>query len=953
MSLSHTVAHLRRPGSLRHLQICQEIGCVGIADATPASSSLQLSLSRIRNNGKPNKPLLFASGGRLASVRNSEEKVMQGSSSLVCKRETLGPANRGGRSIATLIERSLEKHKDRLFDCGASGQPVTYKEVAEHARSISETLKAAAAYLHVPLTLPSALGRAGADGQARHTATSTEDCTGSASTLKCRGKPLNRPTIGLIVPPNSVAILAHLVGVWQCGGVGLLFPFPDPACLPFVADSTAAAAASAANAAVLFAKGGKTLHTYRPDALFQGNTGPSVYAKTVNPNSLPFLNSQNNAHNRNGVAQLWEYQAAESRCHLLVVTPEVAPMAAEVASKLSIPICVLRTSWVRKSDGTNGAEEQRAPERDLWSVRGRVKLEVKAYVPEVFHDSSRTSRNITRWQLLEVTPHECTHAAADEESIAEVAAPATHFFQGPAAHAPRAVIYSHKALSDQVIRNKDLLQLNAEDHVVILHLPFFGSHRSGTGSQASSRMLCTPKGLVAVAMPAVAAGSTLSFLSSSDKIQDSLLPLPLQLQRLQDRLPQNEKIPRQPEQRQALLPLGCDIPEKTPWRCSGTTTRGPLVPRGNQEGLQVDFTGAYENTLEVNALQMWEKIASLHEDGRNTTRSRKQRFTSRDKATPELSRQATVLAMDAETAATMVQVIATERFQMEGTNEKAHVSGGSDASRFPTITSKDITRYKAAVKSLRLICICTDEGDLGASFSGRWSSSNKGGGIRIQSLLRSLQALAGPDTKILHLCSLTETGLLMVGGPLPDGSPGSRERGEKSDFGEPLQDHLSTGCKDSKTQCLDATDGEDRADFTGVVAPGIKVEIDDETDQLRVRSGHMAMGFHGRPRSTQESFDSAGLFRSSFGGSVVTNRRNDTDIIGCDRGEAEQRVELFKCVYSAAVPRLPLLHRLIASFKNSPKMESHIEGYVKKKPIAGRDWNNLHAPRKHWKKMFL
>ncbi|CBZ52283.1 conserved hypothetical protein [Neospora caninum Liverpool] len=856
--------------------------------------------------------------------------------------------------------RSLEKHRDRLFDVGASGQPITYQEVAEHARTISEALQAAAAYLHVTVTPPALRGQ-GAKGGPRHISTPSEDCAGAASVLECHEKPLNRATIGLIVPPNNVAILAHLLGVWQCGGVGILLPFPDPESLPFVADSTAAATASAANAAVLFGKGGKTLHTYRPDALVQGNTGPSVYGKTINPNSLPYSASQNGAHNRNNLercAQLWEYQAAESQCRLLVVAPEVAPVAGEVAAKLSVPICVLRTCVGRAYDDANDAEgpreaEANSQERGLWPVRGRKKLEAKAYVPEVLHDSSRASNNIARWRLLESTAHQRTDSAAtpsktNEESFTEVDAPATHFFQGSAAHAPRAVVYSHKALSDQVVRNRELLHLTADDHVVILHLPSSGPPRNGADSSGSMRMLCTPKGLVAVALPAVAAGSALSLLASSDKLQDSFLPLPLQLQALQDRLPEGEKLPPQPEQRQAVLPIGYDSTEKASTR---TTARGPWHVSERQEGSKVDATCADPNALEANALQMWERIACLHEKGRNTTRCRNRQDSKCEKAPLDASRQATVLAMDAATAATMLKVFETER--RGARSERAHTAGVSHASRFSTVTSRDLARYRAAAKTLRLICICTDEGDLGASFSNRWSSCNQGGVIRIQPLLRRWQAVAGPDSKILHLCSLTETGLLMVGGPLSKDNPRSSERGEKADFGEVLHDQLSPNCRDSNADSLEATDWMEREDFTGYIAPGVQVEIDDETDQLRVRSGHMATGFHGRPRSTQESFDSGGLFRSSFGGSLVTNRPEDAGDGYGERGSAEQRVELFKCVYSAAVPRVPLLHRLIASFKNSPKMESHIEGYIKKKPIAGRDWNNLHAPRKHWKKMFL
>lgn len=115
----------------------------------------------------------------------------------------------------------------------------------------------------------------------------------------------------------------------------------------------------------------------------------------------------------------------------------------------------------------------------------------------------------------------------------------------------------------------------------------------------------------------------------------------------------------------------------------------------------------------------------------------------------------------------------------------------------------------------------------------------------------------------------------------------------------------------------------------------------------------MASYFYNRPRSSREAFGVKGEFRSSFVGSAaakrVLHRERNTD----EHQQAATRVEIRGCLYSAAVPRVPLMYQLLRSVNRGPKMERHIEGFVKKKPIAGRDWNNLHASHKHWKKMFL
>ncbi|PHJ19960.1 hypothetical protein CSUI_006200 [Cystoisospora suis] len=923
------------------------------------------------------------------------------------------------RRIASLLQSSLQKHAGQVLDSGLHEgmSAFSYRGVDEQARASAAALRTAADHFDIPLPGPDG------DSLERISVSSPGGDPRSGEFFNdfpasYEHSAATAPVIGLISTPSSGILLSNLLAIWRCGAVALILPYPSAESCAVVADSVSAATASAANAAVVFGKNGQVLHTYTADALSRDNTGPSTYTRTCNPNSsFPSSTAVKSCDTElRAYARTWEYQVAESRCQLLVATPEVAATARVVASKLALPVCILVVPRQRHgagvgqlalprnhSDGRSGQENDEKRKSRV----PHLPTSPSVYVPDVLHDSSRETQNVTRWRLLKPPAHfDNTAKRLSSRHLQEQRTvrnqPAIHFYQSPSAHAPQAAVYGHAALAAQAVRNAELLGLSADDHVAVMSLGSKGGPRLSLGDCCGGRMLCSPKGLVAIALPAVVAGAALSVISSlSEVLYHQPLPLPMHLRRLQDRVQRQSS--RLEPRHFGLRPLsenpndeelpGLEKQGHSVFTQSGDVQANSRSCRNPERGL-----GSAAET-EVEALDLWEALTRLTKQlpGGGRTESSLEAALSVAPAGEQESQEisgVSVLALDFRTAALMVEAMGDERTHpVEGVDSLAKVSeaaskatavsssregmirGAVDQSAGPksyrfegqshgsstgdinTLSRSessrgDLVRYAAAARGLRLVCICTDEGDLRSHCGGRGSRERGEKNPTISEVLKRWQSLLGTSGRVVHLSSLTETGLLLVdaaggntGGPQWDRDmhAGNAHRG-----GTALNALTEGSCAIILEEENDVFHG-----LAGAVAPGVEITFAEPTGQLVVRSRHMASCFYNRPRSSREAFGVDGEFRSSFLGRFATphllQQARKTD----ENPERVTRIEIHSCLYTAAVPRLPLMYELLRSVNAGPKMERHIEGYVKKKPIASRDWNNLHAPRKHWKKMFL
>lgn len=668
-------------------------------------------------------------------------------------------------------------------------------------RESAAALRRAADYLHLPLPGPDcgSLERASVrSGVARSSGDFLNDCARSSEHCSATA-----PVVGLIFTPSSGIFLSNLLGIWYCGAVALVLPCPSPASCAVVADSVTAAAASTASAAAVFSKNGHILHTYTADALNRDNSGPSTYTKTCNPSS-GFVSSTR--ENFSGVelrayARTWEYQLADSGCQLLVATPEVAATARVVASKLGLPVCILVSSYqqpdavvgqlARRSSAIRGTRHGGAGARA--SSVARLATSARVYVPDVLYDSSRASRNVTRWRLLQ-QPQKAGGKATmpapipsgRQEQRVVINQPAMHFYQFPSVHAPRAAVYGYAALATQAVRNAELLGLNCDDHVAVMTLGWERGQKLSLADLYDSRMLCSPKGLVAVALPAVVAGAALSFLSGSSGVcYAKPLPLPMHIHRLRDRLGPRSSQPESTGVQhhrfsanfygQGSAQLGR---ESHPVSGQSDAVHASLGSSRQSQGAKAT---AVETDAE--ALGLWETLSRMRQQLRSGERAESWLEPEVFSTTAEAEalqepRGVSVLALDLRTATLMVEALrhrrrhrvgeldtfskvsepssrtaprspsragmvrgAVEQSALPRTEmaEENTQEGGSIGIRPPTdteVSCGDLARYIAAAKALRLVCICTDEGDLRSHCEGRRATEGIKKGLTIAQVLR-------------------------------------------------------------------------------------------------------------------------------------------------------------------------------------------------------------------------
>ncbi|SBT76660.1 conserved Plasmodium protein, unknown function [Plasmodium ovale] len=121
--------------------------------------------------------------------------------------------------------------------------------------------------------------------------------------------------------------------------------------------------------------------------------------------------------------------------------------------------------------------------------------------------------------------------------------------------------------------------------------------------------------------------------------------------------------------------------------------------------------------------------------------------------------------------------------------------------------------------------------------------------------------------------------------------------------------------------------------IAGYVLPNVHIEIDDQTNLLKIKSDTLFTEYYNNRTITSKSFDGSGFFKTKYLASITENSLLKIEGLQNEIENIPQEYYLY--------------------FKQRrDKMEKHPPGYLKKVRLQGQIWGNFHANKRNWKRKF-
>ncbi|KYN99469.1 hypothetical protein PGSY75_1009300 [Plasmodium gaboni] len=121
--------------------------------------------------------------------------------------------------------------------------------------------------------------------------------------------------------------------------------------------------------------------------------------------------------------------------------------------------------------------------------------------------------------------------------------------------------------------------------------------------------------------------------------------------------------------------------------------------------------------------------------------------------------------------------------------------------------------------------------------------------------------------------------------------------------------------------------------IAGYVTPNINIEIDKDTNLLKIKSDHLFTQYYNNKNVTQKSFDENGYFKTKY---LATLTQDNLLKINGILNDVEQISSDYYLYFK----------------QRRDKMEKHPPGYLKRVRLHGCIWGNFHADKRNWKRKF-
>ncbi|SCO66809.1 conserved Plasmodium protein, unknown function [Plasmodium vivax] len=121
--------------------------------------------------------------------------------------------------------------------------------------------------------------------------------------------------------------------------------------------------------------------------------------------------------------------------------------------------------------------------------------------------------------------------------------------------------------------------------------------------------------------------------------------------------------------------------------------------------------------------------------------------------------------------------------------------------------------------------------------------------------------------------------------------------------------------------------------LAGYVLPSVRVQIDPNTNVLKIKSDNVFSQYYNNGKLTTQAFDRGGFFKTKYVASLADNALLKIEGIHND------------------VENLPDEYYLYFRQRRD-RMEKHPPGYLKRVRLQGQIWGNFHANRRNWKRKF-